>query len=525
MGSQLTKSIPHAAGCYLMKDDKGAILYIGKAKNLRKRVASYWRSSDQKTRALVGEIADIETIVTSNEVEALILEAQLIVQHHPKYNIDLQSPGRYAFLKITDEEYPRIVIARKRTRDGRFIGPFPSAGARNAALKQANRIFRLCKDPSLKSTAKHGCFRYRLGQCSGSCIKAISAEEYRETVRRAERFLKGDISGVVSDLSAQMRAAVSRQNFEYAAILRDQLFALQKLQEQHVSHPKMFDQDVVNAIMDANSLTIQIFHFDKGIISGRKEYTFSPSHLAVSTLGEALGEFLTQFYATHPIPREIIVPCKISDASVIETYLSTRSSHGVDIVVPQRGLKKKLLALVKNNLLSRYGKNGGRLYELQQALHLESLPQRIACIDISTLGGTQTVGSLVTFLNGEPAKSGYRKFIIKTVEGINDFAAMEEVVGRYARRIADKKESLPDVLVIDGGRGQLNSALKALAHTGVRIPSIGLAKRLEEVYVSWAQIPLRLHPTNPALQLLRAIRDEAHRFAVSFQRKRRTKRI
>ena len=519
------QSIPQAAGCYLMKNSEGVIIYIGKAKDLRKRVASYWRSTDPKTRALVQEIAGVETIVTSNEVEALILEAQLIGQHHPKYNIDLQSPGRYAFLKITNDEYPRIIVARKRTRDGIFIGPFPSAAARNAALNQAYRIFRLCKDPSSKSTAKHGCFRYRLGHCSGACVKTISSDAYGESIKRAERFLKGDITGVIADLTAQMQSAIGREHFEYAAILRDQIFALRKLQEQHVSHPKTFDQDVVNFIMDVNSLTIQVFHFDKGIISGRKEYTFSLASLAATAVGETLGEFLTQYYASHPIPREVIVPCVIADLTAVESYLRYRASRSVDIIVPQKGLKKRLLELVKNNLLSRYGKGGGRLYELSQALHLESLPQRIACIDISTLGGTQTVGSLVTFSNGEPAKSGYRKFIIKSFEGVNDFAAIEEVVRRYARRIVEGKETAPDLCVIDGGRGQLNSALKALAAEGVRIPCVGLAKRLEEVYVSWAQIPLRLHPANPALQLLRALRDEAHRFAVSFQRKRRRKMV
>lgn len=509
--------MPQSPGCYLMKNADGVVLYVGKAKNLKNRVGSYWNNRDEKTVALIAQVADIETIVTNTEVEALILEAELIQKYHPKYNIDLQSSGRYAFLKITDEEYPRIIIARKVEKDGRYIGPFPSAAARNAVLRSALRIFKLCKEKRGKKT----CFRYSLGLCSGACAKLIPREEYLDAIKKAEKFLKGDFDAVIKETAEQMNKASARQEFERAALLRDQLLALQKIEEQHVSHPKAFDQDVANYIVANATLTIQVFHFHRGIIAGRKEFTFSLDALNVQNGSDALGEFLAQYYVSNPIPREVVIPESIPGKGVLEEYLSMKAARTVSLTIPEKGIKKKLLEMVRKNLLAHMGASGGQLYELQQALHIESVPKTMVCIDISHLGGTQTVGSLVQFNNGLPAKSGYRKFIIKTVEGINDFASIEEVVLRYGKRILEGKEKRPDLVVIDGGRGQLNSALKSLCALNLSLPTIGLAKRLEEIYVSWAPIPLRLHPKNPGLQVLRALRDEAHRFAITFQRKRR----
>lgn len=521
------RTIPLLPGCYLMKDSQGMVLYVGKAKNLRNRVGSYWHARDEKTMSLVSQIGDIETIVTNTEVEALLLEAQLIQQYHPKYNIDLQTTGRYAFLKITDEEYPRIIIARKiesaGRRRGTYIGPFPSAAARNAALKQAFRIFKLCS-ASAKATARRGCFRYHLGQCSGACAKLITREDHLFAIKQAEKFLKGNFEDVIKEVRTEMLGASRRQEFERATLLRDQLLALEKIEEQHVSHPKAYDQDVVNYIVQNSTLTLQLFHFHRGIIAGRKEFTFALDTLNVQNGSDALGEFLTQYYGGNAIPREIIVPEAIPDKTVTEEYLSKRAGHAVTLHVPEKGLKKKLLEMVKKNLLAHLGASGGQLYGLQQALHLDSLPKIMVCIDISHLSGTQTVGSLVQFTHGLPAKSGYRKFIIKTVTGINDVAAIEEVMTRYGKRIMEGKEKKPDLVVLDGGRGQLNGAMKALRMLNLSLPTIGLAKRLEEIYVSWAQIPLRLHPKNPGLQVLCALRDEAHRFAITFQRKRRSQR-
>lgn len=515
----LASRLPSLAGCYVMRDVKTEVIYVGKAKNLRKRVASYWRAQDAKTSALVAEIADIEYVVTNNEVEALILEMQLIQKYHPKYNIDLQSPGRYAYIKITHEDFPRLLIARKIEKDKAiYIGPFPSGAARNAVLKEAFRIFGLCKQ---RTRTGKPCFRYHLGQCSGSCVGTVPSLEYRATVKQAEKFLKGDYGGAIRETKEKMFEASKSQRYEQAKIYRDQLFALEHLEEQKVSHPKRFDQDVVNYLVAKHLMTFQLFHFAKGIIAGRKEYALDLDRLNVSSPQHALQEFLLQYYSANAVPSEIIIPCALPEQKLTQEYLERVASRSVRLLVPQKGMKKSLLDMVKKNLLSQFGESGGRLYELSQALHIKDLPVRMVCIDISHLSGTETVGSLVHFVNGQPAKSEYRKFIIRSVEGVNDVASIHEVVLRYGRRILEEKEKKPDLIVIDGGRGQLNSALKALASLNVRIPTIGLAKRLEEIYVSWASVPLHLHPKNPGLQLLRAIRDEAHRFAITFQRKRR----
>ncbi|MEK7619254.1 MAG: excinuclease ABC subunit UvrC [Patescibacteria group bacterium] len=544
--------IPLKTGCYLMKDAHGDVIYVGKAKNLRSRVASYWRVTDVKTVALVCEIADIETILTKNEVEALILEMQLIQKHHPKYNIDLQTPGRYAFIKITNDFYPRLLVARKVEKDGRYIGPFPSATARSAALSAAYRIFRLCKKPMSLSRSigapsgvspfapengakrirpsgarakKSACFRYHLALCGGACAGIISPEDYRHSIKAAEKFLKGDYQAVIRETEKEMRSTSGKQEFEKARLLRDQLFALKKIEEQRVSHPKAHDQDVIGYRAGEERMVVQLFHFSKGIIAGRREFAIQLDRVNVGDTGHAFQEFIQQYYSSADVPREVIIRTALPEMALTTQYLSAIRGHAVTLSVPQKGLKKKLIELVETNLesagSSASGGHTGGLTELSKVLRLQSLPSRIACIDISHLGGTQTVGSLVTFVNGHPAKSGYRKFIIKGGAGNNDVASINEVVTRFCARVLSGKERRPDLLMIDGGRGQLNSARKALEKIDLSLPTIGLAKRLEEIFVSWSRTPILLKPTSPALQLLQRLRDEAHRFAITFQRKRR----
>ncbi len=513
------KHIPANPGCYLMKDKTGVVLYIGKAKNLRKRVASYWRATDAKTVDLVLHIYDIETIITDTEVEALILEAQLIQKYHPKYNIDLQVSGRYAFIKLTKETYPRFAIARKVDTNETYYGPYPSAAARNAMLRGVNRVFGLCTSRQRKGRP---CLRYYLGRCRGACAEKISQEEYAQVIRDATRFLKRDFGALAQEAERDMQKASKEQNFEKAKIYRDRWMALKKLEHQSVSEPKHYDQDVSHFVVQGDILTIQLFHFYKGIISGRKEYSFDLQTLPTESALEAFSDFLRQYYVGHPVPREIIIPGELPDQNNFEEYLEKISGHAVSFHIPKKGIKARLLAMVKKNILTKSGGGAGQLNELQEALHIEKLPRLIACIDISHLSGLETVGSLVKFENGQPLKSGYRKFRIKSVVGINDYKAIEEVVSRYVTRIAAGKEKTPDLIVIDGGKGQLHAAQKALAKYVIEIPVISLAKRLEEIFVSWSHISLRLSPRSPALQMLRAIRDEAHRFAVTYQRKRRS---
>ncbi len=519
--NSLIKKLPTHPGCYLMKNAEDTVIYVGKAKNIRKRVSSYPQSRDFKTQALVANIADIETIVTDTEVEALILEAQLIGKYHPKYNIDLQSTGRYAYITLTKEPYPRFVIARKISSGAKHYGPFPSAAARNAILKNINRIFRFCTSKQ----KGRPCSRYHLNLCSGACIGVISQGEYLEQIRQAEKFIKGDYESVMRNVETMMKEAAAQQRFEAAKIYRDQLSALRLLDEQKVSAPKRTDQDVIAYGRSDGEILVELFHFDRGIISGRKEFSFDLDELLVASGTEALADFIHRYYSgAGKIPHEVVIPEKIPDQSALQDYLTHIAGRSVIITVPQKGIKKKLIELVRKNIAAKLGDGGGRLSELQRVIRLKTVPRTIACIDISHLAGTQNVGSLVVFANGQPKKSAYRKFIGKTVEGSNDTAMIAEIVTRYGTRILDGKEDAPDLLVIDGGRGQLNSAMRALSRLSLAVPAIGLAKRLEEIYVPWVRTPLRLPQKSSALQLLRAIRDEAHRFAVSFQRKRRSGR-
>ena len=517
-----------------MKDATGKIIYIGKAKNLRKRVKSYWYSHDIKTKSLVSEIDNIEYIVTDNEVEALILEAQLIHHNHPKYNIDLKAGFRYAFIKITNEKYPRLMLARKISRDGKYFGPYPSGEARSWLAKSAINIFKLRTCKKMPSKA---CLRYHLDYCSAPCIKQINDDEYKQAIKDAEHFLKGDYNILINKVRELMYESAAKEKFEKAKIYRDQLLALQKLEQQKLSAPKHYDQDIINFILFDNKIIFQLFQFSKGIISGRKEYTFDLDNILLDDeVGRewsrpfptesdkslfALQAFIYQYYSSFPVPHEIILPQTLPEQQTTIDYLTKISGHKVELTVPEKGLKFKLLDMVKKNLILKVDKGGGQLYELQQILHLPVLPNIIACIDVSTLGGTNSVGSLVQFINSHPYKNGYRRFKIKGVHGIDDYAMLAEIISRFGQRIKDNSEIKPDLLIVDGGRGQLNSVNEVLNKLEVKIPTIGLAKKFEEIYTNWSDAPLKLPNNNIALQLLRAVRDEAHRFAIKYQRIKR----
>ncbi len=501
-----------------MKDASDKVIYVGKAKDLKKRVASYMHARDEKTTALVAHISDIDYIATDTETESFLLEAQLIQKYHPQYNIDLQSGGtRYAYIKETHDRYPRFVVARKVTRDGRFYGPYVAASARNEALRLVYSLFRLCK----KSDTGKSCFRFHLGKCSGACVRAISTEEYKKSIESARSFLRGDFKLLIEQLQESMVEAAKKQQFEKATIYRDQIAALQSIESQKVVRPTSVNQDVCNYIVSNNTLLIQVFHFQKGVISGKKEFRFSLGDYPLSER-EVFEAFVEQYYGSHSVPHEIVVPCALVNTHAIESYLSTRAGRAVALILPQRGTKKKLLEMVKKNLTLKLSSHGDQLVELQRHLRLDRLPMTIDCVDISTLSGIESVGSLVQFVNGNPSKKGYRKFKIKNVDGVNDFAMIYEVISRFAKRVLSGKEHAPDLLVIDGGRGQLNSANKVLKDAGITLQTIGLAKKLEEVYVAWSKKPLRISHRSAALQLLMRIRDEAHRFAITFQRKRRS---
>ncbi len=509
-------SLPHAPGCYLFSDEAGTIIYVGKAKDLKKRVTSYFQKTDHdaKTQRLVERIASLDFLVTTTETEALLLENNLIKKHQPKYNIDLKDAKRFAYIEISSDPFPRIGIARQRTKGAAYYGPFVSAGERDAVLRVIKRTFTL---RSCRKLPKRACLRYHMQSCSAPCIGAISPEDYRIHVERAATLLKGKGSDVVKQLREEMAACSAAQEYEKALSLRNQIAAIERLSErQSVERPKESDQDVIAYTVADGIVSLMVFAVRKGSLTQKQEYSFE----AVEDFFE---EFLVQYYADHPPPTELILPHDIDAA--LSDYLSERRGRGVQITVPKIGEKKNLLDLVYTNIELSFRRGALKTGDLQNALDLPDTPHVIECFDISHLSGTSMVGSMVQFRDGEPDKKNYRRFRIRTVEGIDDFASIAEVVKRRYQRLFSEDADMPDLIVIDGGKGQLSAALDILNELNVEIPIIALAKREEEVYLPGEMFPLHLDPKGMALRYLQEIRDEAHRFAVAYHRLLRGKKM
>lgn len=501
--------LPHAPGCYLFSDEAGTIIYVGKAKDLRKRITSYFQKTDHdaKTGKLVGRINEIDFVVTNTETEALLLENNLIKKHQPKYNIDLKDAKRFAYIEISNEPFPRIGIARKRTKGAAYYGPFVSAAERDAVLRTIKRTFTL---RSCRKLPKRACLRYHMQSCSAPCIGVISPEEYRVQVDRAVTLLKGKGSEVVKQLREEMEMYSDAQEYEKALSLRNQIGAIERLSErQSVERPKESDQDVIAYTVADGIVSLIVFAVRKGSLTQKQEYSFE----AVEDFFE---EFLVQYYADHPPPTELILPHEI-DAVLID-YLAERRGKSVQVTVPKMGEKKNLLDLVYINIELSFRRGALKTGDLQAALELPDTPHVIECFDISHLSGTSMVGSMVQFRDGAPDKKNYRRFKIRTVEGIDDFASIAEVVKRRYQRLCGESAEMPDLIVIDGGKGQLSAALGILNELDVEIPIIALAKREEEVYLPGEMLPLHLDPKGMALRYLQEIRDEAHRFAVAYHR-------
>ncbi len=524
--SKLSKKIKHAPrqpGCYIFKNKKGIIIYVGKAKVIRSRVASYFNAEvkDVKTAKLVDSIADVEFMVTDTEVEALLLEAQLIRTHQPRYNLELKAGVRYAYIKFTNETFPRLVTTRVIKPGERVFGPYTSGSARAEVIRLANRVFEL------RATSR------RPRQVTGNWIvdlgvvprrKIITPAEYAARLDKVAMLLRGNSKDLISQLKSEMANFSAKQNYEIAKQRRDQIAALISISErQKVQLNKQYDQDLINFILSRQSIAIQLFHVNRGIISGRKAFTL-PRPLNLSD-AELLGDFIRQYYYSEDIPQEVIVSIKLIDQALLEQYLSKLSGRKIQITVPEKGDKKKLLELVKKNIQVSLGAGDSSLLELQNKLSLPSLPTVIECFDISNLGPTGVVASMVQFRNGKPDKNNYRKFKIKTVRGQSDFDSMKEVVFRRYYRITKEKSALPDLIMVDGGKPQLSAAKQALAELGLQnVPLIALAKREEEIFVPYSKFPIVLSHKTDALKLLQRIRNEAHRFAITYQRLVRGKR-
>jgi excinuclease ABC subunit C len=488
--------LPSEPGCYLFKDSKGIIVYIGKAKNLKKRVSSYFqkRDHDPKTISLVSVIDIVDFIITQNEKEALILENNLIKNHKPRYNIDLRDSKRFAFILLTDERYPRLIVARDRLGKGTYFGPFVSAEKRDIILKFAINTFRL---RTCKLNSKRPCLRYQMGLCSGACVGKISEVDYDRSIEDAKALLSGKVDLLLKNLTIRLKEKSEKQDYEEAKTLRDQILAIESLKvKQNMERKRVFDQDVINYLVIGDTVNLVIMHFQKGIMLDKEEYEFSIND-------DFFEEFVARYYSEQDVPNEIIVP---------ET-------------VPEKGDKKDLLMLAKKNIEKKYLENEIALNDLKEKLMLPEIPKVIECFDISHISGSDSVGSMVRFSDGKPDKTNYRRFRIKTIDGIDDFAMIAEVVHRRYTRLIDEKKELPDLIVIDGGKGQLSSAMEVLKKLSLKIPTIGLAKRNEEIYFPGRQLSYVLDKKTEALKLLQRIRDEAHRFAIKYHKLLRKKRI
>ncbi len=547
------RSLPASAGVYLYKNAEGQVIYVGKAKNLRSRVSSYFhegRVEDAKTGTLVREAVDVDYIVVANNKEALALENNLIKQRKPRFNILLRDDKTYPYIKLTlAERFPRVYVTRRLRKDGSaYYGPYFPA---NLAYRIVDLIHRHFLIPSCKVdlTRFHPrpCLQFYIRRCLGPCVEGLTTPEaYQEAVRDVKLFLEGRQTDLVRSLSERMDEAAAAQEYERAAKCRDLVSTVEQLQEkQRIAAVEGDDADVFGYHYENGMVAVNLFHMRGGRVMDRREFFWEDLPFGVEGKGFQPGEFLSallkQLYIGQPyVPRNIYVPVEFEDREMLEELLSEQiASDGgrltrVHILVPQRGEKRSLLDLAGNNAKQSYDqrfrvmKPNTRAIQdaLQEALGLPDLPKRIECFDISHIQGAETVASMVVWEDGQMKKTDYRKFIIRTVDGVDDFAAMREVVTRRYKRVQEEKKPMPSLVLIDGGLGQLHAAAEALDSLEIiNQPLAAIAKREEIIYVSGQEDePVVLDHHSPVLHLVQLIRNEAHRFAVTFHRKRRQMR-
>lgn len=553
-------NLPTSPGVYLMKNDQGEIIYVGKAINLRNRVRSYFRElkPDQaKTKALVKHIADLEYILADNELEALVLECNLIKKYRPKYNINLKDDKTYPYLKITNEPYPQVIVTRKVAKDGaRYFGPYPSVNELRNSLEMIRKIFpfRSCKQRTF--TNDRPCLNAHIHMCHAPCVGRISKEDYNAMIDEVALFFEGKQDGLMKRLRKEMETAAENLEFEQAARLRDQLQGL----EQIITQQKAVlggddDRDVIAMARGLNQCCVQIFFIRGGKIVGRENYFLRGTD--GTSRGEVITSFMKQFYLNCQfIPRNILIETELEEQEILEQWLSEKRESRVYIKVPKRGQAKELIDLVGRNALDalakqeqeenfHHQKTTAVLEELQHLLGLAELPHRMECFDISNTQGTESVGSMVVFVDGKAKKDQYRRFKIKTVEGADDYASMREVLTRRFRHgLQERKEqdahseealasdantkfaAFPDIIMMDGGRGQVNIALEVLAELRLSIPVCGMVKddrhRTRGLYYNNIELPM--DADSEVFLLITRMQDEAHRFAISYHRSLRGKR-
>lgn len=529
--------LPEQPGVYLMKDDKGRIIYVGKAINLKNRVRSYFQSSrnhSPKVLALVDRIAGLEYIITASEIEALILECNLIKKHRPKYNISLRDDKTYPYIKMTHEDYPRLYATRKVVKDGaRYFGPYTSAGAVHETLRLLKKLFplRSCR----KLDAKRPCLEHHIKRCLAPCTGNVEKEVYGDMIRAVGLFLEGRSDAVIKNLRRRMAEAAEALEFEQAGRLRDQLAAVEKIVEKQNIVTSSGDQDAVGLARSAAGICAQVFFIRSGKMVGRDHFMLSGGEDEPDE--KILEAFIKQYYSQAAfIPREILLPLAIEEQYLLADWLSGVKGGRVQVETPKRGIKKELVNMAAGNaatvlqeqaarLDADVDKTAGAAAELGRQLGLPFVPDRIECFDISHIQGSETVASMVVFEGGRPNKNEYRRYKLRTVEGKpDDFKSMQEVVGRRYRDVLEKGP-IPDLIIIDGGKGQLSSALAIIRACGLsEVVVVGLAKEFEHIFCEGSSEPVILPRHSQSLYLVQRIRDEAHRFAITYHRKLRSKR-
>ncbi len=540
------KHLPDKPGVYLMKDKESKTIYVGKACSLRTRMRSYFQSSETKAPRLdrlASRIADFECIVTDSEIEALILECNLIKEYHPRYNVRLKDDKKYPFVKLTTEDYPRLFITRNLKTDGsKYYGPYTNVKMLRRTLKLMRELFplRSCRkaiSPPACRPGQRPCLNYHLKQCAAPCAGRIGREEYGNLVKGAGLFLEGKREKLMRQLSGRMKEEAAALRFEGAGRLRDRIEAVRRVTErQKITVPGGGDEDYIAFAREADEVVVKVFMVREGKVIGQEHFFLKA--VKDSSPQDILTGFLEQYYSrVSSFPREIVLPDEIDEPELIGRWLRERSRHKIALTFPRRGRKRGLLHMVERDArlkleestLQSQGKKireDQALLELERFLRLPSVPYRIEAFDVSHLGGKEAVGSLVVFENGRPRKGDYRHFKIKLIPGIDDYAMIKEVVERRYRRILEEKGRLPGLILIDGGKGHLHAALQVLEDLGLGDISLAaIAKQFEQIFIKEESRPLILPEESRGLRLLQEIRDEAHRFALRFHRVRRGKKI
>ncbi|NGZ09574.1 MAG: excinuclease ABC subunit UvrC [Nitrospira sp. LK70] len=541
--------LPGSPGVYLFKNEQGEVIYIGKAAVLADRVRSYFQKGadhNPKTSLLVSHIADVETMVTRSELEALILESNLVKRHRPRFNIVLRDDKQYPYVRLpVKDDFPRLSIVRRVQKDGAlYYGPYTPANALRETLKVIKHVFPLATCTiDIDGTAARACIEFEIKRCMAPCTGNQSKEEYHQIVKQVRQFLEGRDRELLDDLRARMEAAAEREEFEEAARLRDRLFKIERmLEKQRITQTSATDQDVIGLARQGSAVDLQILFVRGGLLIGRKDF-FWPESAAVAD-EELVHSAIEQFYNKDgQPPREVLIPTDIEDAALIQRWLSDKRGESVHVRSPERGTKHQLVLLAEENAAAAVAdhlrdeeldRQAGE--ELQRLLRLEQAPRRIEGFDISNTMGNQSVASMVVWEDGQMKKADYRRFKIQTVTGANDFASMKEVVTRrYGETRGEPSRTgeylaQPDLILIDGGLGQLAAALEGLKEAGRQgLPILGLAKargdKEERIFLAGRKNPILLKPQSPSTHLLQRIRDEAHRFAITFHRKLRGKSL